>query len=72
MRVRPHRVRPGPCPNELQELVDQLVTNAITPITIAADNTLEHWNPHETLPSIDGPELEKSPRALTPEGGSPV
>jgi hypothetical protein len=59
-------------PNELQELIDQLVTDAIPPLVIHANYTLEHRNPHETLPSIDGPEPEKRPRALGPGGGSPV
>jgi hypothetical protein len=42
MRVRPHRVPPRTRPHELQEPVDQLVTDAITRHTAIADHKLEH------------------------------
>ena len=51
MRIRPHRVRTRPSRRELQERVEQLMTDPIRPLTIGVHQALERRTPHHRTPS---------------------
>jgi hypothetical protein len=50
MRIRPHRGGPGPSMSELQELVDQAMTDTPRPVAIGAHHAPERRRPHHRTP----------------------
>ena len=73
VRVGPHRVRPRSTSSELQELVDQPMTDDIhlSAVTIASD-AANLRRPDHGKPPCPSSARRKAPRAVSPGGGSPV